>query len=203
MKKYLTIGLLFVIALSHVNAQDGDTKHMISAGFGAPNIPKTFFNFLSKYDNFKSKGTGPFHLKYEYKPTWVFGIGANLNYMKYQVSFVNEVLDTVKGVQVPNNVSIDCWNAALNIRANIHFIKPDDEQKSDVYFGMGLGYRFGKFRVSSDYEDQTPSFKLPSLFKMGFETTLGYRYLFTKNLGAYVELGAAKSIIQFGITGAF
>jgi hypothetical protein len=38
---------------------------------------------------------------------------------------------------------------------------------------------------------------------VGIEATFGTRFLFTDNVGAYVEIGLARAFFQFGVTGKF
>ncbi len=200
--KYIVLIIAVSCHYANTNAQDIG-KNYVSIGAGFPNLPRYFFNTFSTMDKFKSTGTGPYHLKYENRiKTWL-GIGASINHMTYTVTYTEKVSDTVQGIIVPNNVKISSNNTALNFRANIHFINPEKYEKLDVYFGIGLGYRFGKLRISSDYEQYTPSIKLPNVSKIGFETTLGMRYFIDNWIGFYLELGPAKSIVQAGLTARF
>ena len=71
-----------------------------------------------------------------------------------------------------------------------------------AYWGMGMGYRSGSWKVTSTATNyESPS--LPDFIPFGFETTFGFRYLFTANIGAYAEAGLAKSFLQLGLTGKF
>ena len=45
--------------------------------------------------------------------------------------------------------------------------------------------------------------QLYNVIPLGFESTIGLRYLFTDNIGAYMELGWSKSLMQFGVVGRF
>jgi len=127
----------------------------------------------------------------------------NINHMSYHVSYTDDILDTVNGVILPNNIDIRSNNTAVNLRGNLHFINPEKNDKLDIYMGIGFGLRFGKFNVSSQYAEFTPSVKLPNLSKIGFETTLGARYFLTDNIGVYAEFGPAKSLIQGGLSVRF
>ena len=69
---------------------------------------------------------------------------------------------------------------------------------SDPYWGIGAGYKTGKWTFDSNDPDfGKTAFKTPIPF--GFETTVGLRYYFTDMIGFYAELGIAKSVIQGGI----
>lgn len=198
--------LIFVLLLAAVslNAQSDITyKNTISIGAGFPNLPVAFFNIYESKKNFNVDGKGPYHLKYENRLNSFLSLGLNINNMSYHVSYVEDVLDTVNGIVLPNNIDIKSNNTAFNARVNLHFINPEKNKDLDIYLGMGLGLRFGKLNVSSQYSEFTPSIKLPNLSKIGFETTIGLRYFLTDNIGLYTEFGPAKSLVQGGLSVRF
>lgn len=199
--KFKFLAFLIVLQITHSYAQVG--QNTVSVGAGFPNLPKFFFNYLNTEKNFKATGTGPFHLKYEnlVKP-WL-GLGLSINHMTYSVSYSQDVLDTNLGRVYPNKINISSNNTAFNLRANIHFLNSEKTKKNDLYWGMGIGFRTGKLIIDSEYKDYQPKLDLPSLSRLGFEASLGYRHFFDENLGLYAELGLAKSIFQFGFTGRF
>ena len=82
--------------------------------------------------------------------------------------------------------------------ANLNF-----NNSAGSLWGMGIGFRTGKLIIDSEYKAYQPKLDLPSLSRLGFEASLGYRHFFDENLGLYAELGLAKSIFQFGFTGRF
>jgi hypothetical protein len=41
------------------------------------------------------------------------------------------------------------------------------------------------------------------MMPLGFESTLGARYMFTPNIGLYSEVGIAKAAFQFGLNAKF
>lgn len=180
-----------------------DPIHQISLGYGYPNLPKMLFNninYFSDNPNFKSSSLGPLHAKYEYRINSVIGVGLSMNYSNFKMQYTVNQLDTNLAIIVPNRISASYWNLATNVRVNFHFIDPDDNDKLDIYCGIGIGYRTGRFKFTADLEDYKPKITYPNLIFLGLESTVGVRYHFTDYLGAYLELGAAKSIVQAGIT---
>lgn len=199
------ITLLLFLAIVHLSKAQ-DMQHIISVGAGGPSLPRLTFSRINVFDskpNYSNTGKGPFHLKYEFRPVWYLGIGLNLNYMDYKVSYSEDAIDTIQGKLVTNNIKISSWNLATNVRANIYFTNPENHENTDVYFGIGMGYRFGEFKVESELNQYKPKVELPSLLKLGLEATFGFRYYFNEHLGVYSELGLAKSVIQIGLTGRF
>jgi len=203
-KKKTCLIAMMCLLLLHTKVQGQvPGKNYVSIGAGFPNLPRFFFNTLSSKDKFTSSGTGPYHLKYENRVYSWLGLGVSINHMTYKVSYKENVLDTANGIIVPNQVEISNNNTAVNLRSNFHFINPEKYEHLDVYMGLGFGYRFGKLRISSEYQGYTPSIKLPGLSKLGAEVTFGMRYFIDKNIGFYTELGIAKSIVQAGLTARF
>lgn len=193
--------LIFTLLLVfYTSIQAFAQQHVISAGVGAPNFPRFFFNNLDYKNNFSSTGLGPFHLKYEYFIHERIGVGLSLNYMSYSVTYTDLALDTALGVLKNNNIKISQKNLAINSRFNFHFL---DHEKHDLYFGLGIGYKIGNPKIESDYKESTISVTLPSITNLGLESTLGYRYNFTESFGAYLEIGPAKSLVQFGLCTRF
>lgn len=199
--KLKLLGFLFVTQITFSFAQVG--QNHISVGAGFPNLPKFFFNYLSTEKNYKALGTGPFHLKYENRVKSWLGLGLSINHMTYSISYTQDVLDTNLGRIYPNKINISSNNTAFNIRANIHFLNPEKQERNDFYWGIGIGFRTGQLIIDSEYKAYTPKLDLPSLSRLGFESSIGYRHFFDDNLGIYAELGLAKSIFQFGFTGRF
>ncbi len=198
---------MVLLVSSNIYAEtDEPLKWNVSAGFGVPNLSRysKLVGLPSDPKSFQRSGKGPFYLKAEYKPEWWFGIGLNINHMSYKVTYIDDNYTNSNGMKVPNKVTVNNVNTAFNMRANLHVFNPKHYgTKADVYWGIGIGYKVGKLKVSSEYSEATPTITLPNLLKIGFETTFGMKYYFTDHIGAFGEIGLAKSIFQFGVTGAF
>lgn len=205
--KKLVICLSILVLSFGANAQDDELlKWNVSLGVGAPNLSR-YSNFIAKTikekANYDVSGKGPFHFKVEYRPIWWLGVGMNVNHMSYKATYTVDYTNT-NGDNVPNHITVSNSNTAFNIRGNLHLLNPEHYgSQGDIYWGMGLGYKAGKFKVSGEYADGTPKITLPNLIRLGFETTVGVKYYITPHIGAYAELGFAKSIIQLGATAAF
>jgi hypothetical protein len=198
-KLYLSLTLIFFTKI--IVAQESyHSKFNFSAAYGAPNIPKLFFNFLKNEfgnRNFYSKGFGPLHFKGEFLPHKRFGVGISVNHNSFEVGYETDFFDTFNLKVIPNKISIKSTKTAVNIRLNFHFLDLEEIENHDLYFGAGVGYHFGLFNISSNV-NYIPKIKLPNLVPVGVECTLGYRYYFG-DLGLFTELGYAKSLVQFGL----
>lgn len=175
-------------------------KHTISVGIGFPNLPRFYFNQFDYKTSFTSSGTGPYHIKYENKINPRIGLGASINYMAYQVSYNELIFDTTFGTIANNKTTIKSNNLAINARVNYHLLDPSKQPKTALYIGVGLGYRMGRFTVESDYPSNTLSITLPNLYRLGLESTIGWRQKIYKESSFYLEIGPAKSVIQAGLS---
>jgi opacity protein-like surface antigen len=197
----LVIAMLLGVNAAHSQAFDEGTK-VFSLGYGFPNFTKSVFKALSSSSvdgSTKVTGAGPIHFRFEYGLSETWGIGASIN-------FANAAWeDTYTGTFFnPNGVNetktyTDKWaRRALSalVRFNKHFPISD---KADVYSGIGLGYNSVKNTYTSTNPDGVQFDLNNKILPIGFEWTVGLRFYFTDNIGAYVEGGFAKSILQFGL----
>jgi hypothetical protein len=209
MKNFILF-LSFTLLSVGIKAQNDELlKWNVSIGLGAPNMSR-YSEFVNKTfkikPNYDIKGKGPFHLKVEYRPIWWLGVGLNVNHSSYKITYLVENYTNTNGDVIPNIVTIKNASTAFNIRGNLHLLNPKHYgPQGDIYWGIGLGYKIGRYKASAQFMNPNPipTLSFPNLLPIGFETTLGVKYYFTPNIGAYAELGFAKSIIQIGATAAF
>ncbi len=198
----LVIAMIIGSNAAHAQAFDEGTK-VFSLGYGFPNFTKSVFKALSSSStdgSTKVTGAGPIHFRFEYGLSETWGIGASINFANaaWEDTYTGTVFNNVTQ-QNETKTFTDKWTRrALSalVRFNKHFPISD---KADVFTGVGLGYN----SVKNDYDSSNPDgiqFSVNNnLFPVGFEWTVGMRYYFTDNIGAYVEGGLAKSILQFGL----
>jgi hypothetical protein len=197
---------------SRSNASEGRSFEqgnvIISAGLGVGNFRNTIFNFIKKTSGADVQGldistTLPYFIKAEYAVTDNFGLGINLAHINSRTGdFTFQATNPATGQPETATASIRLPNTSIMGRANLHFV---NDEKLDVYIGLGLGVRFGGYKIKTAVEDRFDNTfpNIPLIVPVGFEATLGARYFFIPNLGAYAELGGAKGILQFGICGKF
>jgi len=182
--------------------EEGTSSASIGYGFG-----KIGYNINSRFKNtvlarmygmvsvYQFSYLGPLFLKYEYAISDKFGLGLNVSYLTSTADFTSTDFSTN---EVFNN-SINRTGYNIMLRFNWHF---GDHDMIDPYFGLAGGYRSNNW--SSDFEDQSlGELDINTLIPVGIEATFGTRFLFTDNLGAYVELGLARAFFQVGLTGKF
>jgi opacity protein-like surface antigen len=193
--------LLFILAISCSLSGFGQSFSMgnnnISAGYGIGNIIQSIFSSYETYDSYSFKATGPFFLKYEQALTDRLGIGINAAYVGAKVSYIDKsyIVDTTSMTFYKQTIN---WSSySILARLNFHFATLD---KLDPYWGFGIGYRGASWKASDNDPNYDNSTSFNSVLPIGFEATIGARYYFTPAIGAYMEVGIAKAVVQFGLS---
>jgi hypothetical protein len=164
---------------------------VFSIGYGVPNLTKSLYSAYDSYTNFSVTGIGPLHFKFEYFLSESFGVGLVVNYVNTSATWKDENFAGILYKTTYNYSSL-----AFNMRFNWHFYTNDH---FDIYGGSGIGYRVNKYEYIDEDPNGLTDWSRPSFFPLGFELTVGMRYFFMENIGVYMEVGAAKSILQFGV----
>ena len=192
----------FAMCVTSVNAQSFEKgKTIITGGQGFGNLTKAVLKAYQDEAGYKANSLGPIFAKVEYGVSDKVGIGINVAHRGLSATYKNEYEETDEEGNTQTKTTTDklTWNnTSVLARLNIHFAK---SEKLDAYWGAGLGYRFGSFKIKSESSDVNED--IPVVNPFGFETTIGVRYYFIPNLGVYAEAGIAKAPIQFGLSAAF
>jgi hypothetical protein len=208
-KIILIIVLLSSFNLKLLNAQafkEGDNVFSVGYGFVVMDVRNDAI-IVSDLDNNSSK-LSPIYIKYEYALSAYLSIGINFAYIHYQDTYTvcGDCPVPLTPPPPPNSVpyyyqetdTYLTWSALA--RLNWHFEK---SKKFDPYCGVGLGFKYGSWHyLASDPLDErnsTYSYSNP----IGMEITIGTRYYFFNHIGAYIETGFAKSLVQTGLTAKF
>jgi opacity protein-like surface antigen len=207
---------------SRKNDDDGEKafgkgKLVIVAGYGFPNLYKSFFkNTISNsgsstsgysYD-YTVKGFGPVFLRGEYGITKWFGAGLIIGYSQMSVTktdaYTEEDYDSNSGTYVTGTyqdvAKYTHTSLSIGARANFHF---GTGKRIDPYAGVGLGYSSNQNKFT--YSTTNPYQALPvpvsiSGIPFYFAISIGTRYYFTDNIGLYAEFGFDKwSLLQGGL----
>ncbi len=202
MKKFRIIALfftVFMLSFNSVNAQiypQGSVN--FSVGYGAVSYEYLLLKvFTNDIKNLNTSISGPLYLKGEYAVADNFTLGLNVNYTNITGSFS---LDSASLVgKYAGNIGL----RSTSIIGRANYTIPFAEDRAGFMIGAGLGYR-GLTANYTDSDPRTPvdggiSIPLP----ITGEFTIGLRYYFTENIGAYVETGITRSLIQGGITARF
>ena len=184
---------------------------LATVGYGFPNLAGAWLRLWTVVNPDATKSSlGPIHLKYEYGLTDKLGIGASINFTSSKLinpytSFVyNSTTGTYSQVEYEEKIKFSSFNAL--VRLSYHYLGHD---KVDFYSGIGIGYNRNSFGFSStdpsaDEDSELETLNgLANIIPVGYEATLGLRYMFTENIGAYMEIGWAKSLMQFGVAARF
>ncbi|MFI5172022.1 MAG: outer membrane beta-barrel protein [Chitinophagales bacterium] len=178
-----------------VKAQAFEEGNMVfSIGYGFPNLVGAIFNAYETFDGYNSSSLGPIFIKGEYAVNDHIGVGLAIGYSSTTVEWNYDDFDA-QGDPVVYTSSWKYSSLGILARVNWHF---GDSDVFDPYFGVGMGYRTGNYTFDSTDPDALED-QLSTLVPFGFETTVGARYFFTDNIGAYAELGFAKAPFQIGL----
>jgi len=189
---YLFSGAI-VLMPSIMNAQAFEQgKSQISLGYGFANTTQTLIKNSAnsndlfgdpEYLNSEFSALGPIFAKFEHGVSEKIGFGVNIAYVNAGFNYTSDL---------GGDASMKWWNTSVNARVNRHFGSND---KFDPYIGLGMGYKFGKWKSEGDDTAE----EIKALIPLGFETTFGVRYMFTPNIGLFSEVGLAKGIFQAGL----
>ncbi len=208
--KKLLLGLLFFLASPvFLCAQETETDltswektpHNFFVGYGIPS--SGLFGFIQANSGSEVTTTqevGPLFLKYEYRVSYLLGVGFNFAYSKLNVKEEDPNLQTSTGEIFRSQTSYSSYSFLM--RFNLHALPYKDN--IDIYAGLGVGTRQTKCDYTDNeplqnYNDPCPDISIP----VGLDLTLGVRLFFNEHIGMYSEVGIAKAIMQFGITGKF
>lgn len=164
---FLTVAAFCLFAHSNLHAQYKKGDNLVNAGIG-----------LGIY----SLGGLPIGASYEYGITEDISVGGFFDYASWK-----------------NNYSVYSysWRATyFGLRGSYHFneLLKMDNDKVDVYAGLGLGY----YVVSSgDNLVSGYSGYGNSLF---YHLHIGGRYYFANNIGGFAEVGYGVSALKVGLT---
>ena len=204
MKKLFTIlasGLL-ILNGANVSAHSGafeEGQNSVSIGYGFGTVVGALASAYKNETGYAFSGTGPIYLKYEHAITDGVGLGLNIAYAKYKFAWAFDTEDA-NFQPITYAEGWELTTMSFLARINWHF---GDSEKFDPYFGVGLGYRTGSWKWTTTDPSGTQGLSAANVVPFGFETTVGARYLFTDNIGAYAELGIAKSVLQVGLNFKF
>lgn len=216
--RIITVLMLIAFAPSKINAQAYNEKQsVVTVGYGFPNLYKnilkvslqnSYYGYTDVNLTTKVTGFGPFFIKYEYALTKLIGVGASVGYWStkftqsyhYQSSVYNPNSGNYYTANYTDVMDYKVSSLSAGARLNFHF---GTQEKLDPYAGIAAGYTNTVYRLTQT-SDNPDYISYPAYTGRGipvyFAITAGLRYYFTKNIGAYAELGLDKwSVIQGGL----
>lgn len=211
MKKFHVLSFASLIAAaaifspSNVRAQAfPEGSNSVTVGYGFVTVLGALNSTFDTYSDLDYSSLGPLYFKFEHAVSDNIGLGLNVAYAGNDWSYKYDYSDVdANGNAVTRQYVATQKRTTYSIlaRFNYHFGSND---RLDPYLGLGLGYRNANWTYSTtDPSGSESGVDLPNLVPLGFELTFGARYFFTDNIGAYMEVGAAKSILQAGLSVKF
>lgn len=173
-----------------------DTYISAGVGFGSLFLNNVGFQFAS---NESIRNTGPFYVKIENAVSDRLGFGLNIGYsnVKYTRDYINFINQGNQTIQINDPEEVDINLVAILARINWHY---GSNKKLDPYMGLGMGYRNINYRYIKRSQFNTyDEFKDLNRVPLGFEFTIGTRFMFSEKWGGFAEFGLAQSVGQFGL----
>ena len=200
--KLFLITICAAAITNNINAQSFEQGTMVTTlGYGFPSFGKAWLNTVDEttYGNYNATGFGPLHFRFEYGVLDKLGVGLNVNFNTFGHEFDYETYDNnFDPITYTYSEKITAVNFIVHVKG--HWVTND---KLDLYSGIGFGYSIWNY--TSDSNDPYYNFdSFSSPIVVGIDITgIGLRYYFTDNIGAYAEVGYAKSIMQVGVAAKF
>lgn len=185
--------ILAVCNTSKVNAQAAfeKGKSYASLGYGLTLFKAAKLLTITANElGMKSNYFGPLLIKYEYAVSDKIGIGMSFGYTTVGVSATDD-----------SNYTYKFKYNKLTATPRVNFHLGGENEKLDPYIGFGLGYKKVSYSLTTNNPD-VPQIKIPG-FPSSFEASVGCRYIFTPNVGAFIEVGAGHGYTQFGLVAKF
>jgi hypothetical protein len=121
-------------------------------------------------------------------------MGVGLNYATERREYIsNQNGYTYKEVMENTTWQLRIDNVYDSVFANKNLI---------LYWGLAAGYKDASWKYTSNDSTYNKRDEAP-IMPWAMECTVGVRYHFSKYIGAFSEVGLAKSVFQFGICGKF
>lgn len=207
-KSLLTIGFGILLIYNQTFAQEiafEEEKNYVSFSYGIGAFYSLIFETIKEEveinqlnSNISTSSLGPISFKYEKAISDEIGLGLTINYLSNELKYTN--------YDNPSPIYYNLKRSTFSILGRINYHYAPDLEKFDPYAGFGIGYRteWWKNSVTNSGNNSTLYPDLMVLnFPLGLEAVMGARYYFFPNIAAMVEVGIAKSVLQFGITGKF
>lgn len=178
----------------YAQAKRNKSQWVVSAGYGAPSIIRTFLKKNNTHNDYKIVGWGPYMVKAEYRITPRWGVGLNFTYSFSRLSFMADGYDTTTKKIRPFEYGVEMEDMTAILRTNYHFYR---SEKWQGYVGAGIGYGrivLGTYSTAP-LNQFSVGYSIPR--PLSLEATVGLRYFITKHLGLYTELGLGKSWVLY------
>ena len=174
---------------------------VISLGIGVPNLGKSLFKVTeTAYPDAVVKGIGPFFAKFEYAVSNKIGLGLVIRGLNSSIEYpvAGSAYNENGGYEGDTTYMWKQSSSHIGVmgRFNYHFATG---KKIDPYVGLGIGYGNTTYKWDLGGDPDGIPLEISSIIPIGMEFTIGMRYFFSDNIGAYAEVGFSKSIANFGL----
>jgi opacity protein-like surface antigen len=203
MKKTIICLLLAACGSQNLSAQDRERavqqgNNSVNLYYGL-NLSKAFYkSVLSGVDeDIKYGGIGPIGIVYEHLMTDVVGLGAEVGYSSFSMTYKETDANPTTGNLEYYNAKWQFATLRAMVRLNFHFI---NNPNFDMYALISAGYRHLNASYTFDSPYYSDSYHVPNFIPFGIKPGLGMRYFFTDNIGLNLELAAGTPVLCGGLS---
>lgn len=205
----LLLGLTLLIT-SLLKAQDGENKstnfakkgdHFINLNYGF-SITNAIIRGVASISAFdvKFRALGPIGLNYEYIVEDGIGLGLDMSYASFDLSFKDIYEDPTNGIQQEYGLNFKYVTYRFFGRVSFHLT---DDTKNDFYPFVSAGYKRNEIIFTTSIPEAGVGFKFPKFSSFGFKPGIGYRYFFNDGFGINAELALGSPFASAGLSFKF
>lgn len=208
MSRFLLI-IAFLISFYHSYSQEivnkNNNKIYFDAYLGGPQLMPMLIN--SNMNKVHARGLGPFGARADFFLSDRHSLGVDVNYMQVHLSSTSTFYVSENGMKSGSEYNSYTFSKLrVYLRYAYHMIQKD---KIDFYLHAGIGASIwspNQIRIeevnstSNGYATSIKYVEVKNTVPIGFRTGIGFRYLFTKNVGFNVDLGLGGALLTAGLT---
>jgi hypothetical protein len=200
MKKIITnlfLCLLFLIAEPTQAQIFQKDKNFINVGYGFGSYTRGLGNAYASQTGYTRHAFGPVSVSFEHGIKNNISLGGFVGYYRSGVSWNTAAYPTLN---IPSYEYKYTWSGLqILFRGAYHY--DFKVEKLDTYGGLGIGYTNWSYK----WESTEPSFNSTNYIikggsPIGLSAFVGARYMFSEQVGGYLEGGWGLSAVQLGLT---
>jgi len=203
MKHFILLTIIcFLTSTLTLHAQNEEYKSVASAsvGYSLTGAIINAFEATNPAGTVSVKSIPTLQLTYDYGITKFFSVGVAAGFQRFgfditDYEYINDV-----GINVNENFTADYSRLNVAIRPLFHYANTDN---LDMYSGFRIGFLNNNINSESTDQDFDLGTNIGSRLSVGL-TAYGFRYYFTDNIGAGIEINiGAPYITCFNINARF
>jgi len=203
MKRFILLTICCFLATTlTINAQNDEYKSVASAsvGYSLTGALINLFETANPAADVSVKSIPTLQVTYDYSIQKFFSVGIAAGYQRFGFDISDYEYINDLGANVNESFSADYSRFNLAIRPLFHYANDD---KLDMYSGLRIGFLNNSVNSDSADEDFDLGNNSGTRLSVGV-TAYGFRYYFTDNIGAGIEINIGAPYIScFNVNARF